>query len=163
MKLIVKEKFISMHRKFYVKNENDENVFEISSKPISIGFKTTIKDLKGEKKAYIEEEVLHLMSHYKIYIGDKFICKIAKKFKILKNDYSITNGYKVNGDFFSLNFSIYNDKNEEIGRIKRKFFAITDKYEIDIPNDKDKMIVLAIVVAISNDVNREQENTTDFD
>ena len=36
MKLYVNEKLFSIHRKFYVKDENDMDVYEISSKFLTI-------------------------------------------------------------------------------------------------------------------------------
>ena len=49
MKLYVSEKLFSFHNKFYVKDENDVDVYEISSKVISIGDKTTISDMSGNQ------------------------------------------------------------------------------------------------------------------
>ena len=44
MKLFVKEKLFSMHNRYYIYNENEELTYEIESKVISIGDKTTIYD-----------------------------------------------------------------------------------------------------------------------
>ena len=44
MKLFVKEKLFSIHNRYYIYNENEEQVYEIESKAISIGDKTTIYD-----------------------------------------------------------------------------------------------------------------------
>ncbi len=49
MKLYVNEKLFSIQKKFYVKDENDTNVYEISSQIISFGDKTTINDMQGNK------------------------------------------------------------------------------------------------------------------
>ena len=43
--------------------------------------------------------------------------------------------------------------------IKRKFISIGDKYEIEINDTSKKEIVLAIIVAITNDVNRSQNTS----
>jgi len=160
MKLYVNEKLFSIHDRFYIKDEGGSDVYEISSKFISLGDKTTIRDTKGNKVGYIEQQIFHLMPTYKIYINDELAFKISKKFQLFKNDYSLSNGYRVSGNFMMLDFVIYDDKNIEIGRIKRKFFSIGDKYEIDIVDPKKKIIILAIVVAIANDVNRNQSSSS---
>ena len=158
MKLYVEEKLLSIHDKFYVKDEQGVDVYEISSKVISIGAKTTISDMQGNIIAYIEQDILHLMPNYNIYINDKLEFTISKEFQLIKNDYSISNGYRVNGDFMMLNFEIFDDNNNVIGSITRKFFSIGDKYEINIDNPIYKEIVLAIIVAIKTDVNRNQNS-----
>ena len=159
MKLYVNEKLFSIHRKFYVKNEKDEDVYEISSKIISIGDKTTISSINGEKIAYVEQELFHLTPHYKIYIKDQYVCKISKKLQLFKNDYLLDNGYRVEGNFLMLDFVVYDAADNKIGSIKKKFISIGDKYEIDILDKSKTEIVLAIVVAIANDVNRNQRNS----
>ena len=58
-----------------------------------------------------------------------------------------------------LDFVIYDESNNQIGSIKRKFFAIGDKYEIDITDIDKKEVILAIIVAITNDVNRNQNSS----
>lgn len=158
MKLYVNEKLFSIRNKFYVKNESGDDVFEISSQIISIGDKTTIKDMQGNEIAYIEQEIFHFTPNYKIYINGNLQSKITKKFQFFKNDYIIDNGYRVDGDIFSLDFEIYNKENKKIGNVARKFFSIGDQYEIDIYEEKDVKMVLAIVVAIANDINRKQRN-----
>jgi len=156
MKLYVNEKLFSFHNRFYVKDENDKDVYEISSKIISLGDKTTINDMEGNKVAYIEQEILHLTPHYNVYINDILEFQIIKKFQLFKNDYTLNNGYRVDGNFFMLDFKVFDDNNNQIGSIKRKFISIGDKYEIEINDISKKEIVLAIIVAITNDVNRSQ-------
>ena len=158
MKFYVNEKVFSLHNKFYVKNENEEDVYEISSKAISLGDKTTITDLNGNQIAYIEQELLHIMPNYNIYIDNNLVCKISKKFHLFKNDYILDNGYRVEGNAFSLNFQIFDNENNQIGAVSRKLISIGDKYEIYILDEKHIPIVLSIVVAITNDVNRAQRN-----
>ena len=158
MKLYVNEKLFSIHRKFYVKDENDTNIYEIASRIISFGDKTTISDMQGNKIVYIEQELFHLTPNYNVFIGSEFSFKITRKLQLLKNDYILSNGYRVEGNFMMLDFSIYDDNNNLIGSITRKFISIGDKYEITINDMSKKEIILAIIVAITNDVNRSQNS-----
>ena len=162
MKLYVNEKIFSLHNKFYIKDENDVDIYEISSKFFSFGDKTTISDMQGNKIAYIEQELLHITPNYNVYINDEFVFKIQKKFQLTKNDYKLSNGYSVEGNILSLDFDIYDDNNKLIGSIKRKIISVGDKYEITIDDVSKKEIILAIIVAITNDINRSQDSTTDY-
>ena len=162
MKLYVNEKIISLHNKFYIKDKNDVDVYEISSKFFSFGDKTTISDMQGNEIAYIEQELLHITPNYNVYIDGEFVFKIKKKFQLTKNDYSLSNGYSVDGNILSLDFEVYDDNNKLIGSIKRKIISIGDRYEITIDDVSKKEIILAIIVAITNDINRGQDSTTDY-
>ena len=160
MKFYVNEKLISLHNRFYIKDEAGNDVLELSSKVFSIGRKSWIKDLQGNELAYMQQEVLHLMPHYNIFIGGQMVCQISKKFKFFKNDYVLSNGYRVDGDWLALDFSIYDSNNVFAGSIKRKFISIGDKYEITIDNGKDYILILAIIMAITNDVNNAQQGSS---
>lgn len=159
MKLYVKEKLLSLHNKYFIYNENGEIEFKIESKIISIGDKTTIYDKNDNIVAYIEQEILHLMPHYNVHIGGEFKYQIKKKFQFLKNDYDLSNAYKVDGSVFSLNFAIYNNYGQQVALVNRKFISIGDKYQIDIYDEKDLYTILTIIVAITNDIDRNQKSS----
>lgn len=160
MKLYINEKLMSLHNKYYISDEQGNNILEISSKPISIGTKTWINDLNGKELAYIEQELFHLMPKYNIYINNNLMYSIDKKFRLLSNDYTLSNNYRVEGDFFMHDFSVYNDKNEKVAYVSRKYISIGDKYVVDIYDDKDYLLILTIVVAITNDIDRSQRSQT---
>ena len=79
MKLYVKEKLMSFHNRYFIYDDTGEVAYEIESKFISIGDKTTIYDKFHNEIAYIEQEILHIMPHYNIYIGGEFKYNIKKK------------------------------------------------------------------------------------
>ena len=99
------------------------------------------------------------MPHYNVYIEDEYKYQIKKKFKFLKNDYELSNMYKVDGSIFNLNFTIINNYGKEIALVNRSFLSIGDKYQIEILDEKDIYTILTIIVAITNDVDREQANS----
>ncbi len=162
MKLYVNEKIISLHNKFHVVDENGKNVYEISSKVISIGDKTTISDMNGNIVAYIEQRLLHLTPYYDVYVDSKLVFSIRKKFQLIRNDYVISNGYRVDGNPMMFNYYIFDDEGNQIGGIKRKIISIRDRYVIEINDESKKEIVLAIIVAISNDINRKENEMNNF-
>ena len=160
MKLFVKEKLLSMHNRYYIYNENEELTYEIESKVISIGDKTTIYDKEHNVIAYIEQEIFHFTPHYNVYIEGKYKYQIKKKFHFFKNDYELSNMYKVEGSIFSLNFTITNNYGKTIALVNRKFLSIGDKYQIEIIDENDIYTILTIIVAITNDVDRSQSNSS---
>lgn len=160
MKLFVKEKLFSMHNRYYIYDENDQVVFEIESKVFSIGDKTTIYDMNHNVVAYIEQELLHIMPHYNVYIGNEFKYQIRKEFRIFKNDYILSNSYRVDGSVLNLNFKIFNKTGKEIAIVNREFISIGDKYQMEILDENDLYTILTIIVAITNDIDRSQSNSS---
>lgn len=159
MKLYVKEKVFSIHNRYYIYNENNEIEYEIESKAISIGDKTTIYDKNHNIVAYIEQELFHLMPRYNVYIENNLKYQIKKIFKFFKNDYELSNMYKVSGSALNLDFSITNNYGKEVALVTRKFLSIGDKYQIEILDENDLITILTIIVAITNDVDRAQASS----
>ena len=156
MKLYVSEKLFSIHNRYFIKDGYGNDVYEISSRALSIGEKTTVSDMRGNQIAYIERELLHLAPVYNAYINNTFAFRITKRFHLIKNEYNLSNGYHVKGDFLSLDFTISNENNRTIASVDHKLFTIGDKYEIDIMDESQINIILSIIVAITNDIDRKQ-------
>lgn len=151
MKLYVNEKLFSLRRKYFVEDENNKSIYEISSKIFSLKHKTTVSNMDGEEVAYIEGKVFYILPSYKVYVKNKFMCKIKRKLTLWKKKYSISNGYRVEGNFIDLDFKIFNHENKQVANIKRKFFSLKDKYVIDIIDEEKVNLILAIVATIIND------------
>ena len=158
MRLYINEKILSFHNRYYIKDEKENDILEISSKAISLGAKTWIKNLNGKQLVYIEQELFHLMPKYNVILNNNIEYSISKKFHILKNDYILSNGYRVEGNFLGHNFVVYNPANEKVGEINRKYLTIGDQYIIDIFDEKEYILILSIIVAITNDIDRAQNN-----
>lgn len=157
MKLYIKEKVLDIRTRFFIKNENNENVYEVTNKIFSLGKKSTISDMTGNKIAYIEQEIFKLLPKYNIYFYDTFYCDMTKEFSLMKNNYNLSNGYTVKGDMLMHNITIQDPSGNVICYINREFFTIGDKYEIEIFDSNQLNIILAISTVIANEVNRKQD------
>ena len=160
MKLYVKEKLLSLHSRYYIYNEFEQVEYEIESRILTVGDKTTIYDKNRHIVAYIEQDWFRMLPFYNVYINEQLQYSIKKKFQLFKNDYELSNNYKVEGTFFSYNFVIKNDKDEIIATVNREFLTIGDKYQIDVLKEEDITTVLTIVVAITNDIDRAQASAS---
>lgn len=156
MKLYINEKVFSLHDKFYIYDENGNNIYEVSSKFLSLWKKTRIYDMNGSQVLYIEQEGLRIPAAYKIYENGEYVCEISRVAGWFTQNYQLSNGYQIKGRTFPLKVTIYDEKDKIIGTIEKKVFSIGDKYEIEIFDETHKIITLAIAVTIANDVNRGQ-------
>lgn len=98
------------------------------------------------------------MSHYNVYINNKFEFKINKKIALLENNYVLSNNYKVSGSALNLKFGIEDSNGKCVANISREFLSLPDKYKIDIHDETKIITILCIIVAITNDVDRAQNS-----
>lgn len=161
-KLYIKQKLFNIKQDFYIKDENGQDVYQIDGKLLNIGRKVILKDNLGNELAVIQQEILHIMPHYNIWINDKKIATVRKKFTILRPQYLIDDiGWTIQGDVLTLNYSI-NDGNQEIAKINKKIVAMSDTYEVIIERDQDEIAIIAVVMAIDAVKDANESAITDL-
>ena len=150
-----------MHNIFYVKDEMEKDLYVISKKIFSLGSKISIADIEGNILSNIDQELFRFLSTYNISINNGLNFQIKKKLQFFKNDYVLSNGYSIKGNYFMFDFSILDPSGKEIGKIARKYFTIGDKYEVEVYNKNDVLFVLSVVAVIANDINKNQSSLND--
>lgn len=157
MKLYLREKLISLHNRYFIYNEDGEQVYELVSKYFSAGDKTKLLDMNGNELVYVEQELFHLRPVYLIYIGGIHTATVKKKTFVGLPIYEVSElGYRVDGDWFSTEFNIINANDNLIASAKRKIISIGDKYQLEIFDDNNYLVILGILMAIINVVDDNQ-------
>ena len=148
-KLYMKEKVFSIVDRFTIKNEAEEDCYQVEGEFVFIGGKKLhIKDMMGNEVAFVREKFITLLPKFFVYVNGEQVAEINKKFTILKAKYSIDGlGWEANGNFMDHDYTISDDKGE-IVKIHKAWISWGDSYELEIRDDIDEALVLAVVLAI---------------
>ena len=153
MRLIIKNKLMSLRGNSSVKDEQGNEVFIVKGKLISPTKKKFVYDLEGNRLFTIRNKFWHLFIK-SAYIYNSENKKIAKfKNKFFKGREFTSSGYE---DAFRINKNpegkgraIY--KNEEkIGVFTSEFFKIADNFTIEYDNPENGALLVAILIAVDN-------------
>lgn len=150
MRYIIRQKIFSLGDKFTIKDENENDVLIVKSQLLSFGKKLRILDLNENEVCYIEQQLFKFMPQYNIYIEGELIATVQKKFALFKNDFEISSekaNYFVEGEFLAHEFRIFNDR-KLIGQVSKEFFSFTDTYGVEVDDEEDQVLVLALAVVI---------------
>jgi uncharacterized protein YxjI len=150
MRYIIRQKIFSLGDKFSIKDENGNDVLFVKSQLISFGKKLRIYDLNENELCYIEQQLFNFMPQYNIYMNGELIANIKKKFALFKNDFDISStyaNYYVEGEFFAHEFRIFNDR-KLIGQVSKKYFSLSDTYGVEVDDDENHILVLAMAIVI---------------
>ncbi|MFZ5990071.1 MAG: LURP-one-related/scramblase family protein [Bacillota bacterium] len=150
MRYIVRQKIFSLGDSFTIKDEANNDAFIVRSQLLSFGRKLRIYGLQGDELCFIEQEVFRFLPEYNIYVDGELTAKVKKKFALFKNDFDIESSkgnFYVEGEFWAHEFNIYSDR-QLVGRVSKKFFSFTDTYGVEILNEEDGMLTLALAVVI---------------
>ena len=157
MKYLFKQRILSWFDSYDIYDENNNIAFIVKGE-LSLGHQLRIFDNNNQELGVLKEKIFTFLPKYYMYDsnGNK-IGLIEKQLSLLKPKYKLTcNDWKVLGDFWSWNYSVNNSLNETIMTARRQL-ALNDQYTIDVPDEKNSLLCLMIVLAIDIDKERKRE------
>jgi uncharacterized protein YxjI len=157
MKLYIKQKLFSFKDRFTIKNENQEDVLQVEGKLFSFGKQLSIQTMDMQEVAFVKQKVFNFLPTFEISLGEE-LHVLKKQFSFFKPVYALpTLGITIQGNFVAHQYTI-TQENNVIANISKAFFSFADSYEVDIFDDTDMRIVIAIVVAIDAVLDMERSN-----
>lgn len=159
MKFYIKQKVFSFKDKFTIMDENQNVIYEIKGKFMSLKNKLELINVKGELLLRSEKKVLTLMPKYFIYNNrDEEISVIKRLFGFRPRfDLNIMNkDYTVDGSLFAHSFGIYDNHQGLVASISKKIISWGDTYEIEIFEDDHVELFLFVVIVIDQVVHERK-------
>lgn len=158
---------LSLNDKYYVYDDNNEPYLEIISNNklltvidrllggiFTFGNKLYIKSLDGKEFVTIKKKFGFFKEEYDFYSDKKIVASFKQHIVSMKPKISIISDndrYLVKGDLMARSFTFYKN-NISIATVKKVLLSIKDSYKINILNDEDEIICLAILIAIDNSI-----------
>ncbi|CAF2589178.1 unnamed protein product [Rotaria sp. Silwood2] len=159
----IREKIFTISNNLKIKDQFGHHKYTVRSKPWTLDRKLTFEDTNGNALLKIQQKGFHLLDQFSILSardGDlnQQLASIRQKFTVFKHSYkvySIYGEYKLKGfDIFDRSFALTNKNGKTIAVVRKKMFAITGIYEVEIinsNNDKtqeDHAFILALIIAL---------------
>lgn len=148
MKLYIKQKVFSWGDKFTVKNAHGEDKYYVEGEIFSWGKKLHVYDMHNREVAFIKQEVWSFLPKYYVYVGDREVAQIVKEFTFLFPKYRIDGlGWEIDGSFWEHDYEI-TQYGAPIVSIHKEWMTWGDCYELDISDQANEIIALAVVLTI---------------
>ncbi len=148
MKLYIKQKVFSWKERFFVKDEHEIDRYYVEGELFSWGKKLHIYNMNQEEVAFIKQEVFSFMPRFYVLVNGVEVAEIVKEFTFFFPRYRIDGmGWEIDGDFFDHNYKI-TKSGMPIVQISKEWFTWGDCYQLNVSNEADEVIALAVVLAI---------------
>ena len=148
MKLLFKQRFFSWFDSYDVYDEDGSTAFTVKGE-LSWGHLLRIYDRYGNEAGHIRERILTFLPKFEMYIGDRYAGCISKEFSLFRPKFNIEyNGWHVEGNWFEWDYSIVDPMGHIVAGVSKQLLNWTDTYVLDIPDSKDALCVLMLVLAI---------------
>lgn len=151
MKYILKAKLVSLHHALSILDENENVVYNVESKAVSVGDKTYISNADGEQIAYIYAKLLSLHETHYVEMADGTKFEMSTElFHLTKDIINIDSlEWQIRGDFTEHNYEIVDTKrNKVLASTHRRWISLHNVYEIEVFEEelRDKLIAVFIVL-----------------
>ncbi len=154
MKFHIKERAWTLREEFIVRDQGGQPAFKVKGKFFHIGDNLLVIDQGShEEVAHIKQRVIALTPHYEIYqngahwasLHEKLLHLFGERFKI-KLESGET--YHIQGNIWNWDFTVSNDQGDLLAQISKKISLFEDSYGVDIAQNVDVPLIIALAIAI---------------
>lgn len=148
MYLRFKQRFFSWFDSYDIYDSTGAVAFSVEGK-LAWGHCLHILDPQGRHIATVKERILTLLPKFELYIGERYVGEIRKEFTIFRPVFTLDlAGWRVQGSFTEWDYTIEDAAGRTVATISKELFRWTDTYIIDVPEERDALCVLMVVLAI---------------
>ena len=161
MRFFMKQKVFSWGDKFTVKDEQENDCYNVNGEVFSLGHKLHVYDMNGAEIAYIHQKLLSLHPRFFINIqGFNEELELVKKFTFFNQEYYIANSsYVLEGNFSAHSYKLIDD-GRVVMSVNKEWFTWGDSYVIDIENNEDILMGICVMLAVDCANADESHHTT---
>ncbi|MEO8355540.1 MAG: LURP-one-related family protein [Chloroflexota bacterium] len=149
----IRQKLMSIGDDFWIENQEGERVFKVDGKAMRLRKTLIFEDMKGNKLAKIQERLLAFKDTMAIEDAEGDQMAVIKKGIIAPlGDHwtvKVRNGpdLDVQGNLLDHEYSI-NERRRKIAEVSKKWLSLTDTYGVEIAEEQNDILILALAIAI---------------
>jgi len=153
VKYRMREKLASIGDDSWVEDEHGNKVYKVDGKAMRMRDTFILQDMAGAEVAKIQERKLHIRDTMAIERDGKKIAEVHKRLvgfrDHLKVDLEGGGELKIKGNLTDHEYTIKGDHGK-VAEISKKWFRVRDTYGVEIAEEQDDALLLAIAVAVES-------------
>lgn len=163
MRFILKERIFSLRESYYIRNEADENVLEVTGRLLGIRDKLTLRDIGGNVVATITSHLIALRPTYTIHRPGQPEATVKKDFiNILREGFSVDMAgglpdLRIQGNILEHSYTI-SRQGVTLAQVSKKWISLRDSYVVDITEGEDATLLLACAIVVDRISHEDEED-----
>jgi uncharacterized protein YxjI len=148
----MREKMFSIGDDFWVETDGGERAFKVNGKALRIRDTLVLESPAGEELYTIQEKKLRVRDTMEVEQGGKTVATIKKALiSPLRDRYSVEveggNDLEAKGNVVDHEYKIERD-GDKVAEISKRWFRVRDTYGIEIADDQNDALIVAVAVCI---------------
>lgn len=151
MRYVIKQKALALSDMFRIFDDQQQPVYQIKGKILTMGEKLSFQDMEGHELAHINQKLLSFKPKYEIFRGDSHFAWVIKEFSLLNSKFTLDvpgdDDYKIEGNFWEYEY-VFTRSGEVVATVSKKLLALADAYDVDVAEGEDSIAILATVIVV---------------
>ena len=160
MTLYMKQKVFAFKDRFYITDEQGKNIYYVEGEFLSLGKKLHIYDMQNNELAMVQQRLLTLLPKFSVIVEGEQVAEIAKELTLFRPMYKVKGpNWTVDGDIWDHDYHVRKGMNSII-HVSKAWLSWGDTYKIDIRNEINPVMAIAVVLAIDCVLDAESANVS---
>ena len=158
-KLYFKEKFFKITDHYPILDENGREAYYLDQDFTFLGYESKVTDLNAKTILQISRQLLTFLPRYTVSMHDGRSMIVQKRFEFFRHRVDVSldgDALYLEGDIFHLNFTVTNKNGQMVGAVNKKFFALTDTYELIVYDEAYIEELIGLVICLNNMIDLEE-------
>ncbi|MFI5227951.1 MAG: LURP-one-related/scramblase family protein [Gemmatimonadales bacterium] len=152
MRYVLKQKLLSWGDDFYIRDDQNRDVYFVDGKAFSIGDQLSFQDLSGHELAFIKQTIFALGRTYEISRSGAVAAVVQKHlFSPFHHRFTIDvpgpDDLEAEGDLLDHEYT-FTRAGRVVATVSKKWFSLGDTYGVEIENGEDDVLILASTVVV---------------
>ncbi|MDI9469179.1 MAG: LURP-one-related family protein [Bacillota bacterium] len=148
--LYIRQKVFKILDHYAVTDAAGVPVYQVDQEFRFFGHTVHVTTPAGQPLFTINREIFTLLPRFVVDFANGRSISIRSRFTLIRRHIDIDPedlGLELRGDFFSLNFSLY-QKGNLVGSIHKAWPTLSDQYELVIHDESMELLFVAVVIAL---------------
>lgn len=148
MKLYMKQQLFTWSDTFMIYDEQGQKKYHAQAEILSFGHQMHVYKY-NEEIGFVSEKLFQFMPAFKMELRGEYLGEIIKRFTFFSQRYDLDyQNWHVEGDWTTLEYTLYDSNNNEIMRVDKKWLSWGDSYCLNIHEEQYEEICIMILIAI---------------
>ena len=149
-KFRMREKLMSFGDDYWIEDDDGNKVFKVNGKAVRLRDTFILQDASGNELAKIQEKALTIRDKMTIERGNT-TAVVRKRLLGIRDHYIIEveggDDLKAHGNIVDHEYEIERD-GDTVASVSKKWFRVRDTYGVQLGEDQDVALILAITVCV---------------
>ena len=152
MRYVMRQKILSLTDSYTIRDENDQDAYQIKGKLFSFGDKLSFQDMAGNELVYIDQRLLNWSPTYELWRGADMLAVVKRElFSFIHHRFTVDvpgpDDLEAEGDFLDHEYA-FTRGDRVVATVSKKWFSWSDTYGIEIAAGQDPVLILASAVVV---------------